>query len=102
MTASYKYIQNLVKTKFRQINAKICMNARSSCIKTQQQAEFNRQMGVTDRQITAYCVCYSSYLARVIEMEELRYFARNGRMPESLTHKMPGAYQSCSQAALGR
>ena len=75
-------------------------SAEAGCIKVQRQAEFNRQMGVTDRQISIYCDCYAAYLARVIEIEELRYYATNGRMPESLTRKIPGAYQACSGKAL--
>jgi hypothetical protein len=73
---------------------------KSLCIKTQRQADINRQLGATDQQITAYCNCYATQVSRVVEMEELRYYARNGKMPETFARKIPAVYQACSASAL--
>jgi hypothetical protein len=64
------------------------------------QADLNRQLGVTDKQIVAYCDCYATYVLRVVEMEELRYYARNGKIPETFARKLPAAYQACSSKSL--
>ena len=77
--------------------AEFISSVKSGCIKTQQQADLNRQLGVTDRQIVAHCDCYATYVSRVVEMEELRYYARNGKMPETFARKLPAAYQACSK-----
>jgi hypothetical protein len=77
-------------------------NFKLGCVETQQQSEFNRQMGVTDRQIAVYCDCSATHAARVVEIDELKYFALNRRMPETFTRKIAAASQTCNQAALGR
>jgi hypothetical protein len=74
-------------------------NFKSGCVETQQQSEFNRQMRITD---AVYCDCSATYVARVVEIDELKYFALNRRMPETFTRKIAAAFQTCNQAALGR
>jgi hypothetical protein len=60
---------------------------RSRCAATQKESALNRQAGVTEKQIEAYCDCYINALADVIAVDEIRSML-NGKVSDSLQEKI--------------
>ena len=80
--------------------------AQRSCTTTQRQDQLNRQAGVTEVQISAYCDCIANALANTLSADEIVFYAQVGK--PSARHpakdREPVAYMlSCGswQAILG-
>jgi hypothetical protein len=76
--------------------------ARHGCTKTQRQDPLNRQVGVTDAQISAYCDCYANALANHLTPDEIVYYAKFGKPSATTQRKIEDLLPTCTRAAAGK
>jgi hypothetical protein len=73
-----------------------------ACTASQKQSQLNRQVGVTDAQIGVYCDCYANAISKTVTVDELRYFALNGKAPASMQEKVDQTAPGCTSQAFRR
>jgi uncharacterized membrane protein YhaH (DUF805 family) len=78
------------------------VGARRGCIGTQQQDPLNRQAGVTDAQISAYCDCYANALANNLTPDEIVHYAKFGKPSAATQRKIEELLPTCTRAAIGK
>jgi hypothetical protein len=75
---------------------------KQACAASQKQNSLNRQIGVTDAQIGVYCDCYANAISKTVTIDELRYFALNGKAPASMQEKVDQTVPGCTDQAFRR
>jgi hypothetical protein len=78
------------------------VGARRGCTETQRQDLLNRQVGVTDAQISAYCDCYANALANHLTPDEIVYYAKSGKPSAATQRKIEDLLPTCTRAAVGK
>ncbi len=77
-------------------------STRQSCVENQRKSQINRASGVTDQQITAYCQCFATAMAKEVTADEVAYLYRNNAPSETFRQKADKAAPLCTHLALGR
>jgi hypothetical protein len=74
--------------------------AKSSCINAQKRNPFDRQVNITEQQITAYCNCYAVQIVMSVTAEEMGYVVRNRQFSENFKGKIDESGAACSRSVL--
>jgi hypothetical protein len=61
---------------------------------------FDRQVNITDQQITAYCDCYAVQIVMSVTAEEMGYVVRNHQFSENFKRKIEESGAACSRSVL--
>lgn len=77
-------------------------NAKRSCADAHKQSQLNRQAGVTETQIAAYCDCYANAMIKVITVEDMRYIAMNNKPSPKFQERIDRLSPECTRVAFGR
>jgi hypothetical protein len=73
--------------------------ALETCTAQHNKSEFNRQIGITDQEISTYCNCYANALVKVITVGEIRNLIKNGKALDSLQQKIALTDTVCTAEA---
>jgi hypothetical protein len=68
---------------------------RLSCVQSQRQIQLNRGLNITDQQILSYCKCMVEEMSGEITADEIVYFTKTNKPPESIKNKIDRAAELC-------
>jgi hypothetical protein len=68
---------------------------RLSCVQSQRQSQLNRGLNIIDQQISSYCKCMVEEMRGEITADEIVYFTKTNKPPESIKNKIDRAAELC-------
>jgi hypothetical protein len=68
---------------------------RLSCVQSQRQSQLDRGLNITDQQISSYCKCMVEEMSGEITADEIVYFTKTNKPPESIKNKIDRAAELC-------
>jgi hypothetical protein len=72
-------------------------DAKLSCLESQHASKFRTEVGITEREISAYCGCISEASAASATDEELTYIAMNGKAPQPSQERTVQLARPCAR-----
>ena len=77
-------------------------DAKLSCLDGQHANKFRSEVGITDREISAYCNCVSEATASSITPDDVTFIATNGKAPQPLQERAVQLGRPCSRLLVGK
>jgi hypothetical protein len=77
-------------------------DAKLSCLDGQHANKFRSEVGITDREISAYCNCVSEATASSITPDDVTFIATNGKAPPPLQERAVQLGRPCNRLPVGK
>ena len=77
-------------------------STKQGCEARQRSSPLTKRVDISDAKIAAYCDCYAQGMAEAMTIDELRYFATNGKASITVNDKAATLGTFCSEQVLGQ